>query len=96
MGFAGSHEIPESLHCAGSPWLTDLASLLEPLGPPGKDGVKQIGLEAIGGMSIMERNFELTHFSDEKIEDAFARIRAEFESRSHAHGQYQLRRTPEP
>ena len=44
----------------------------------------------------MERKFELTYFSDEKIEDAFARIRVEFESQSHAPGQYQLRRTPEP
>ena len=34
----------------------------------------------------MKRKFEMTHLSDEQIEDTFARIRAEFEKRNNETG----------
>jgi hypothetical protein len=34
----------------------------------------------------MKRNIEMTHLTDEQIEDAFARIRAEFEKRNNETG----------
>ena len=49
MGFPGSHEIPESLHRAGRPWLNVRTSLPEPLGPSGKDGVKGHGVGGYRG-----------------------------------------------